>query len=113
MGKALREALRPDLWVIVSTHWVSTFDWFTTCQPQHKGLCVAQEAPNLIPGLAYNYRGDPEFGAALVDAWKEAGHRRRAQRGAELLVGLRGPTSPLQYLDPSRRGGGRGACRSC
>ena len=56
MGKALREALRPDLWVIVSTHWVSTFDWFTTCQVQHKGLCVAQEAPNFAELLIAQFR---------------------------------------------------------
>ena len=30
MGAALRETLKPDAWVIVSTHWVSTFDWFAT-----------------------------------------------------------------------------------
>ena len=89
MGAAIREALKPDVWVIVSTHWVSTFDWFATCQAKHEGLCVAQEAPNLIPGLPYSYRGDPEFGAALVDAWKEAGvaavRRRRCQEAALLV----------------------------
>lgn len=100
MGKALREALKPDLWVIVSTHWVSTFDWFATCQPQHKGLCVAQEAPNLIPGLAYNYRGDPEFGAALVDAWKEAGIAA-VRNEAPNYAWDYGTYVPLQYIDPS------------
>ena len=44
LGAALRAALEPDNWVIVSTHWVSTFDWFATCQPSHEGLCIAQEA---------------------------------------------------------------------
>lgn len=100
MGNALREALKPDLWVIVSTHWVSTFDWFATCQPQHKGLCVAQEAPNLIPGLAYNYRGDPEFGAALVDAWKEAGIAA-VRNEAPNYAWDYGTYVPLQYIDPS------------
>jgi len=100
MGKALREALKPDLWVIVSTHWVSTFDWFATCQPQHKGLCVAQEAPNLIPGLSYHYRGDPEFGAVLVDAWKEAGIAA-VRNEAPNYAWDYGTFVPLQYLDPA------------
>jgi len=100
LGGAVRAALKPDLWVIVSTHWVSTFDWFATCQPKHEGLCVAQEAPNLIPGLPYSYRGDPEFGAALVDAWKESGVAAVRNEASNYRWDY-GTFVPLQYLDPS------------
>jgi 3,4-dihydroxyphenylacetate 2,3-dioxygenase len=100
MGAALRAALKPDIWVIVSTHWVSTFDWFATCQPKHEGLCIAQEAPNLIPGLPYSYRGDPEFGAALVDAWKEAGVAA-VRNEAENYRWDYGTYVPLKYIDPA------------
>jgi 3,4-dihydroxyphenylacetate 2,3-dioxygenase len=100
LGSALRESIKPDLWVIVSTHWVSTFDWFATCQPLHEGLCVAQEAPNLIPGLPYKYRGDPEFGAALVDAWKEAGVAAVRNEAVNYRWDY-GTYVPLKYLDPS------------
>ena len=99
MGAALREAIKPELWVIVSTHWISTFDWFATCQPKHEGLCVAQEAPNLIPGLPYSYRGDPEFGAALVDTWKEAGVAAVRNEASHYSWDY-GTFVPLQYLDP-------------
>ena len=99
MGLAIREALKPDAWVIVSTHWVSTFDWFATCQTKHEGLCVAQEAPNLIPGLHYSYRGDPQLGAALVDAWKEAGVAA-VRNEADHYSWDYGTFVPLQYLDP-------------
>jgi len=100
MGAAVRKALKPDLWVIVSTHWVSTFDWFATCQPKHEGLCVAQEAPNLIPGLPYSYRGDPEFGGALVDAWKQVGVAAVKNEAANYHWDY-GTFVPLQYIDPS------------
>ena len=100
MGAALRQALEPDVWVIVSTHWVSTFDWFATCQAKHEGLCVAQEAPNLIPGLPYSYRGDPEFGAALVDAWKETGIAA-VRNEAEHYHWDYGTYVPLKYIDPA------------
>jgi 3,4-dihydroxyphenylacetate 2,3-dioxygenase len=99
MGAAVRAALKPELWVIVSTHWISTFDWFATCQTKHEGLCVAQEAPNLIPGLPYSYRGDPEFGAALVDAWKEAGCAAVKNEAANYHWDY-GTFVPLQYVDP-------------
>ena len=71
LGETLR-AGKPDLWVVASTHWVSTFNWFATCQPTHQGICVADEAPDLVPGLAYRYRGDSEFAGALVEAWNAA-----------------------------------------
>jgi 3,4-dihydroxyphenylacetate 2,3-dioxygenase len=100
MGAAVRDALKPDVWVIVSTHWISTFDWFATCQSLHEGLCVAQEAPNLIPGLPYRYRGDPEFGAALVDAWKEAGVAA-VRNEADNYRWDYGTFVPLQYIDPA------------
>jgi 3,4-dihydroxyphenylacetate 2,3-dioxygenase len=100
MGAAVRKALKPDLWVIVSTHWISTFDWFATCQPKHEGLCVAQEAPNLIPGLPYSYRGDPEFGGALVDAWKQVGVAAVKNEAANYHWDY-GTFVPLQYIDPS------------
>jgi 3,4-dihydroxyphenylacetate 2,3-dioxygenase len=99
MGAAVRASLRPDVWVIVSTHWVSTFDWFATCQAKHEGLCVAQEAPNLIPGLPYSYRGDPEFGAALVEAWKEAGCAAVKNEASNYHWDY-GTFVPLQYIDP-------------
>jgi 3,4-dihydroxyphenylacetate 2,3-dioxygenase len=100
MGTAIRETLKPDVWVIVSTHWVSTFDWFATCQAKHEGLCVAQEAPNLIPGLPYSYRGDPEFGAALVDAWKQAGVAAVKNEASNYRWDY-GTFVPLQYIDPA------------
>src|SRR5208282_4505274 len=94
MGAALRDALKPDVWVIVSTHWVST------CQAKHEGLCVAQEAPNLIPGLPYSYRGDPEFGAALVDAWKKVGVAAVKNEASNYRWDY-GTFVPLQYIDPA------------
>ena len=50
LGEAIRRQLKPDLWVIVSSHWVVTFDWPVTCQPPHTGYCVADEAPKTDPG---------------------------------------------------------------
>src|SRR5579871_2287711 len=98
LGGALR-ALAPDLWVIASTHWVSTFDWFATCQPVHEGLCVADEAPNLIPGLKYRYRGDPDFGHALVESMAAAGIPA-VKNDSPHYEWDYGTYVPLRYLDP-------------
>jgi 3,4-dihydroxyphenylacetate 2,3-dioxygenase len=98
LGAGLRE-LKPDLWVIASTHWVSTFDWFATCQPVHEGYCVADEAPNLIPGLKYRYRGDPEFGATLVEVLQASGVPA-VKNDSEHYEWDYGTFVPLQYIDP-------------
>lgn len=98
LGVALR-ALKPDLWVIVSTHWVSTFNWFVTMQAEHKGVCVADEAPDLIPGTPYQYRGDPAFAETLLNQWAGAGIP--AQRNTtQHYTWDYGTYVPLSHLDP-------------
>ena len=98
LGRDLR-SLAPDLWVIASTHWVSTFNWFATCQPRHEGTCVADEAPDLIPGMPYGYRGDPDFGAALVEEWKRL-DIPAARNDSPHYEWDYGTFVPLSHLDP-------------
>jgi 3,4-dihydroxyphenylacetate 2,3-dioxygenase len=101
LGRAIQEC-EPDLIVLQSAHWVTTFTWYVTCQARHRGNCVSDELPDLIPGLPYDRPGDPEFAAALVEAIKARG----------LLAGRNdtphykwdyGTFVPLQYLDPAQR----------
>jgi len=98
LGEDLR-ALKPDLWVIASTHWVSTFNWFATCQAEHKGLCVADEAPDLIPGLPYHYRGDPQFATALVEEWQRRSIPAARNESPHYEWDY-GTFVPLSHLDP-------------
>lgn len=98
LGTHLR-SLSPDLWVIASTHWVSTFNWLATCQPMQEGVCVADEAPDLIPGLPYRYRGDAEFADALLDEWKQRGIPA-ARNDSPHYAWDYGTYVPLSHLDP-------------
>ena len=98
MGAELR-TLKPDLWVVVSAHWVATFDWVVTCQPVHEGMCVADEAPNLIPGLPYRYRGDTEFAGALIEELGSAGVPA-ARNDSTHYAWDYGTYVPLKHLDP-------------
>ncbi len=99
MGAQLRRALQPDLWVVVSAHWVATFDWVTTCQAVHEGMCVADEAPNLIPGIAYRYRGDADFAGLLVEALGAAGVPA-SRNDSKHYAWDYGTYVPLSHLDP-------------
>ena len=98
LGAGLRR-LMPALWVIASTHWVSTFNWFATCQENHRGVCVADEAPDLIPGVPYSYRGDPAFAAALVDEWTRLGIPASRNDSPHYSWDY-GTFVPLSHLDP-------------
>jgi 3,4-dihydroxyphenylacetate 2,3-dioxygenase len=99
MGAALRETLKPDLWVIVSSHWVATFDWLVTTHATHEGFCVADEAPNLIPGSPYKYRGDPEFAGALLETLHDAEVPCAANDSPHFEWDY-GTYVPMQYIDP-------------
>lgn len=101
LGRAIG-ALAPDVVVLQSAHWVTTFTWYVTCQARHQGMCVSDELPDLIPGLPYDRPGDPDFAGLLADEIRSAG----------LLAGRNdtphykwdyGSFVPLQYLDPAQR----------
>ncbi len=101
LGAAIR-ALEPDVVVLQSAHWVTTFTWYVTCQPRHTGACVSDELPDLIPGVPYDRPGDPEMGALIVEAIKGqgllAGHNETPHYKWDY-----GTFVPLQYLDPAQR----------
>lgn len=101
LGRAI-QALEPDVIVLQSAHWITTFTWYVTCHERHTGMCISDELPDLIPGQPYDRPGDPVFGGQLVDALK----------GRGLLAGRNdsphykwdyGTFVPLQYLDPAQR----------
>ena len=98
LGRALRDA-KPDLFVVNSSHWVCTFGWYATSQSVHEGVCVADEAPDLIPGIPYKRKGDAEFAKALVDEWKAQGIPGDCNETPHYAWDY-GSLVPLLYLDP-------------
>lgn len=98
LGRVLRE-MKPDLFVVNSSHWICTFGWYATCHSMHQGVCVADEAPDLIPGIAYKRKGDSEFATALVDAWQAQGIPGGRNESPHYAWDY-GSLVPLLYLDP-------------
>ena len=98
LGEAMR-ALEPDAIVLHSAHWVSTFLWLSPLHEVHKGVCVADEAPDLIPGSPYEWPGEPALAQSVAD-----------KLNAENIVCRTFDTPhwnwdygcyvPLQYMDP-------------
>jgi 3,4-dihydroxyphenylacetate 2,3-dioxygenase len=97
-GEELRAA-RPDAVVLMSTHWVTTFPWYTTCQETLEGVCVADEAPDLIPGLPYKWKGDPALARAIVDEIKALGVMAAYNESPDYSLDY-GTVVPMHYMDP-------------
>jgi 3,4-dihydroxyphenylacetate 2,3-dioxygenase len=93
-------ALKPDVIVLVSCHWPSTFDHFVDCTPVHKGLLTAQEAPDLINDVPYQYPGDEELGYQLVQSGKDANIPVEGVNDSNYVWDY-GTLVPLRYLVPN------------
>jgi len=98
LGAELR-AGKPDLFVMLSSHWVCTFEWYATGRQVFEGVCVAEEAPHLIPGIPYRRKGDPEFARALVEEWGKVSVPGRVNDFEHSTYDY-GSLVPLLYLDP-------------
>jgi 3,4-dihydroxyphenylacetate 2,3-dioxygenase len=101
MGQELRAA-KPDVFVLLSSHFVSTFNWQVTMHAEHKGVCVADEAPDLIPGFPYQRKGDPQFAEALVKEIQVVGVPVIRNETPHYAWDY-GTYVPLNYLDPEQK----------
>jgi 3,4-dihydroxyphenylacetate 2,3-dioxygenase len=66
-------AAAPDVILINSCHLVTTFPTVVDGTPRHRGVLTAQEAPELIHGVAYDFPGDYDLAAALIDHGRAQG----------------------------------------
>jgi 3,4-dihydroxyphenylacetate 2,3-dioxygenase len=62
-----------DVTVINSCHLITTFPTVVDGTPRHHGVLTAQEAPEIIHGVAYDYPGDYDLAARLIARGKAAG----------------------------------------
>jgi 3,4-dihydroxyphenylacetate 2,3-dioxygenase len=63
----------PEVILITSCHLITTFPTVIDGTPRHRGILTAQEAPDLIHGVAYDFPGDYDLAAALVDRGSSSG----------------------------------------
>ncbi len=68
------QAVKPDVIVINSCHLIATFPTVVDGTPRHRGVLTAQEAPELIHGVEYDFPGDYTLAAAIIERGKAAGH---------------------------------------
>jgi 3,4-dihydroxyphenylacetate 2,3-dioxygenase len=94
------EEIKPDAIVLVSCHWPSTFAHYVDATPNHKGILTANECPDLISDVPYEFPGDEDLANELVKAGQDANLE---------VVGFKDPyyvwdygtVVPLRYLTPN------------
>ncbi|TKC18414.1 MEMO1 family protein [Robertmurraya kyonggiensis] len=93
-------SIEPDVVVLVSCHWPSTFFHYVDCTPEHKGILTAFEAPDLIKDVPYHYPGDSELANELVKAGEDAGLQVQGVNDPYYIWDY-GTVVPLRYLVPN------------
>src|SRR5262245_50095845 len=94
---------RLDVVVINSCHLITTFPTVIDGTPRHQGVLTAQEAPELIHGVAYDYPGDYELAARLVARGQAEGRQCVLANDVHYPLDY-GTVMPLVcYLDPAQR----------
>lgn len=102
LKKAAQEIqqLKPDVIILMSSHWQSTFEHFVDATPRHDGILTALECPNLITDVAYRYLGDEQLANQLVEAGQQAGIAAVAFNDPAYVWDY-GTVVPLRYLVPN------------
>ena len=98
MGQQIKE-VNPDVIVLVSCHWPSTFFHYVDCTPVHKGILTAFEAPDLIKDVPYHYPGDEKLANELVKAGEAANLQVQGVNDPYFIWDY-GSVVPLRYLVP-------------
>src|SRR3990170_7764649 len=100
---ALVAQSRLDVVVLNSCHLIATFPTVVDGTPRHQGVLTAQEAPELIHGVAYDYPGDYELAAALIAVGKAKGRQCVLANDIHYPLDY-GTVSPMVcYLDRAQR----------
>lgn len=98
VGDSLR-AIAPDVVVIVSAHWVTSFNLYVDANPRHRGTLTAMECPDMLRAIPYDFPGDPELARAIVDQGRKAGLPVIANDEPSYVLDY-GTVNAMKYLTP-------------
>lgn len=93
------QRLKPDVILIASCHWVTTFHPYVNAASRHRGILTSQEVPDLIHGWAYDYPGDTPLARVLAETARQRGIPVVAFAEPTFVLEY-GTVIPLRYLTP-------------
>lgn len=104
MVEAMREvaeiitSVKPDVLVMVSCHWMSSFNHYIDATPRHQGILTAFECPDIIRDVSYDYPGHRALAMNLENAGKAAGLSVKAIEDPTYVWDY-GSVVPMRYLN--------------
>lgn len=69
-----REQLDPldaDTFIVLDTHWYTTFEWVVTAHDRRAGRFTSEELPRGNPQMPYDLPGDPELAKLMAEVAAE------------------------------------------
>ncbi len=97
-------ALRFDTFVLIDTHWFTTIEYVINAQERLRGIYTSEELPQMIHEYGYDYQGDPELAASIVETARARGLRAIAPNYSTLP--LHYPTlNVMHYFNPQAQRG--------
>ncbi len=101
-GQDVAEA-RLDVIAVNSCHLITTFPTVIDGTPRHQGVLTAQEAPEIIHGVPYDYPGDYAFASTLATRGKAEGRQTVLANDVHYPLDY-GTVMPMVcYLDRAQR----------
>lgn len=97
-GDGLR-AIAPDVVVIVSAHWVTSFNLYVDANPRHCGSLTAMECPDLLRAIPYDFPGDTELARAIVEHGRKLDLPMAANDEPSYVLDY-GTVNAMKYLTP-------------
>lgn len=90
---------KPDVLVLVSCHWVASFNHYIDATPVHAGVLTAEECPDMISGVHYRFPGDPEIARDIAENARSKG-LQMFDLDDPTYVWDYGSVVPMRYLNP-------------
>ena len=91
-------AAKVDTFIVIDTHWIVNQGFHLNAKPRHEGNFISHELPHILSDLAYDYHGNPELGALIVDEVRADGHRALAHDHPDLGVEY-GTLLPMYFIN--------------
>ncbi|MFM2289134.1 MAG: hypothetical protein RL684_2277 [Pseudomonadota bacterium] len=82
--RAKLDETKPDLLVIIDTHWFTTGYHLADAGTHYKGRYISDEMPWYLHGKEYDYPGCPEFAFLIDEIGRERGVHSRAIADSDL-----------------------------
>ena len=85
--------------MLISTHWVTSFNIYADAAPRHVGTLTAMECPDLLRAIPYDFPGDPALAYGIVTEAKALGLPAIAFHEPTHMLDY-GTVIAMQYLRP-------------